>query len=130
VVTLLLVLVALAIVGVVAVLLARDEPVLEDDPVAPPAPAWPPAGPVTAQALVAVGFPVVLRGYRMDAVDRVLDDTSVALAERDERIAQLLRVVAALGGTPPPADATGEAEQREDRAAVATGEAPSAGGSP
>ncbi|MCU0301924.1 MAG: DivIVA domain-containing protein [Candidatus Nanopelagicales bacterium] len=103
-VTLLLGLVALAIVSGLAVLLARDAPVLDDDPVATPPPAWPPAGPVTAEALGEVGFPVVLRGYRMDVVDRVLDDAATALAERDDRIAQLLRVVAAMGGTAPEVD--------------------------
>ena len=36
----------------------------------------------------------------MDEVDRVLDDTREALAGRDARIADLQRVVAALGGAP------------------------------
>ena len=36
----------------------------------------------------------------MDEVDRVLDDTREALAARDARIADLQRVVAALGGAP------------------------------
>jgi DivIVA domain-containing protein len=47
------------------------------------------AGPVDAEALAAVQFPVVVRGYRMDAVDAVLDRLGTELAERDARIAEL-----------------------------------------
>jgi DivIVA domain-containing protein len=46
-------------------------------------------GPVDAEALAAVRFPVVVRGYRMDVVDAVLDTLGAALAERDARIAEL-----------------------------------------
>jgi DivIVA domain-containing protein len=46
-------------------------------------------GPVDAGALAAVSFPVVVRGYRMDAVDAVLDRLGAELAERDARIAEL-----------------------------------------
>jgi DivIVA domain-containing protein len=46
-------------------------------------------GPVDAAALAGVQFPVVVRGYRMDAVDAVLDRLGAALAERDARIAEL-----------------------------------------
>ncbi len=98
--TLLLVLVALVIVGGVVVLLARDQPVLPDEPPIAAPSTWPGPDALTPGALVEVGFPVVLRGYRMDEVDRVLDDASVALAQRDARIEALLTVVAALGGTP------------------------------
>jgi DivIVA domain-containing protein len=44
---------------------------------------------VDAAALAGVQFPVVVRGYRMDAVDAVLDRLGAALAERDARIAEL-----------------------------------------
>jgi DivIVA domain-containing protein len=82
------------------VLLARDQPVLPDEPPIAAPSTWPGPDALTPGALVEVGFPVVLRGYRMDEVDRVLDDASVALAQRDARIEALLTVVAALGGTP------------------------------
>jgi len=59
-----------------------------------PVPAPLAAGPVDADALAAVQFPVTLRGYRMDAVDEVLDRLGAELAERDARIAELI--------TPPP----------------------------
>ncbi len=47
------------------------------------------AGPVTAEDLGEVRFPVVLRGYRMDAVDALLDRISGEIAARDARIAAL-----------------------------------------
>ncbi len=46
-------------------------------------------GPVVAADLDGLRFPVVLRGYRMDAVDAVLDRLGTELAARDERIAEL-----------------------------------------
>jgi DivIVA domain-containing protein len=46
-------------------------------------------GPVGAAELGEVRFPVVLRGYRMDAVDAVLDRVGAELAARDARIAEL-----------------------------------------
>lgn len=95
--TALLVVVAMAVVAGVAVLVARDRPLLEDDPVGAPALDWEPGSPVGAQDLAEVRFSVALRGYRMEQVDRVLADTQTALAERDARIAQMSRVVAALG---------------------------------
>lgn len=48
-------------------------------------------GPVVAADLEALRFPVVLRGYRMDAVDAVLDRLGTELAERDARIEELER---------------------------------------
>jgi DivIVA domain-containing protein len=110
--TLLLVLVALVIVGGVLVLLVRDQPVLADDAPHPPPSTWPGADAATPQALAEVGFPVVLRGYRMDEVDRVLDDAAVALAQRDARIETLLQVVATLGGEPATASQGGAGEAR------------------
>jgi DivIVA domain-containing protein len=88
-VTLLLVVVGIAIVAGVAVLVARDRPVLEADAVDPRALRWPPDGPVTPASLAEARFTVALRGYRMDEVDRVLDDARAALVERDRRGAEL-----------------------------------------
>jgi len=101
-VTLLLVAVGIAIVVVVAVLVARDRPVLEDDPVDARRLDWPPDDPLTPAALADARFTVALRGYRMDEVDRVLDDARAALAARDERIADLEEVIAVMR-TPAPA---------------------------
>lgn len=94
----LFVVVAIAVVAGVAVLVVRDRPLIADDPVGSRALAWPPGAEVDPQDLAEVRFAVVLRGYRMDEVDRVLDDTREALAGRDARIAELQHVVAALGG--------------------------------
>jgi DivIVA domain-containing protein len=88
-VTLLLVTIGIAIVAGVAVLVARDRPVLEADPVDPRALRWPPQGPVTPASLAEARFTVALRGYRMDEVDRVLDDARDALEKRDRRVAEL-----------------------------------------
>jgi DivIVA domain-containing protein len=46
-------------------------------------------GTLDAAALAEVRFPVVLRGYRMEAVDAVLDRVGAELAARDARIAEL-----------------------------------------
>jgi DivIVA domain-containing protein len=96
----LFVVIALVVVAGVAVLVVRDRPLIADDPVGSRALAWPPPDGIGPQDLADVRFAVALRGYRMDEVDRVLDDTREALAERDARIADLHRVVAALGGAP------------------------------
>lgn len=87
---LLLTVVAIAVVAVVAVLVARDQPLIQDDASATRALRWPPDGPVQSGDLADVRFTVALRGYRMDEVDRVLDDLRVVLAERDAQIARLL----------------------------------------
>jgi DivIVA domain-containing protein len=97
----LFVVLAMAVVAGVAVLVVRDRPLITDDPVGSRALAWSARDGVHPQDLAAVRFAVVLRGYRMDEVDRVLDDTREALADRDARIADLQGVVVALGGTPP-----------------------------
>ena len=86
----LFVLIALVVVGAVAVLIARDRPLIDDDPGRARALRWPPDEPVSAADLAEVRFTVALRGYRMDEVDRVLDDAREALAERDHRIAELV----------------------------------------
>ena len=105
--TLLLVCVAIAVVAGVAVLVARDRPVL-DDPVDARQLDWPPEGrDLRPDDLGGARFTVAVRGYRMDEVDRVLDDAAAALAERDRRIAEL-----ELGEVEAPyeADAGGEAD--------------------
>lgn len=48
-----------------------------------------PAGQIDPSHLESVRFAVVLRGYRMDHVDEVLDRLRLELSERDERIAEL-----------------------------------------
>jgi len=108
-VTTLLVVVAIAIVGAVVVLVVRDRPLIEDDPVGSRALQWSGAQDMTSHDLAEVRFTVALRGYRMEQVDRVLDDTRAALSERDARIVELQRVVAVLG---------------RDRARVPAGEPP------
>ncbi len=97
----LFVVLAMAVVAGVAVLVVRDRPLISDDPVGSRALDWSVRNGVRPQDLAAVRFAVVLRGYRMDEVDRVLDDTREALADRDARIADLQGVVAALGGSAP-----------------------------
>ena len=51
----------------------------------------PPVDPNSADldALSAAVFPVCVRGYRMDAVDAVIDRLSAEIAARDARIAEL-----------------------------------------
>jgi DivIVA domain-containing protein len=96
----LFVVIAVLVVAGVAVLVVRDRPLITDDPVGSRLLAWPPEAEIGPQDLAAVRFAVALRGYRMDEVDRVLDDTRQALADRDARIADLEQAVAALGGAP------------------------------
>ena len=110
--TLLLVVVGIAIVAGVAVLALRDQPVIEDDPVRGRALHWPPDGPITPDSLAGVRFTVALRGYRMDEVDRVLDDATAALAQRDLRIAELER---ALGAEPAQPFGTNPEQDPPDR---------------
>ncbi len=101
----LFVVVAIAIVGVVAVLVARDRPLIEPDPVGGRPLDWADRDGVSATSLSRVRFAVALRGYRMEQVDRVLEDTRAALAGRDARIAELQRVIGALRPDPAVADA-------------------------
>ena len=81
-------------------LVVRDRPLIDDDPVGSRTLVWAPQDGVAPQDLADVRFAVALRGYRMEEVDRVLDDTREALADRDARIADLQHVVAALGAVP------------------------------
>lgn len=96
----LFVVVAIVVVAGIAVLVVRDRPLIAEDPVGSRALAWSTQDGVSPQDLAEVRFAVALRGYRMEEVDRVLDDTREALVERDARIADLRRVVAVLGGAP------------------------------
>lgn len=83
------VLVALAVVAAAAVLLAGGGPELPEDP-APGRPLdWPADGRATAGDLDRVRFGVTLRGYRMDQVDRVLDDMRRTLAEQERQLVEL-----------------------------------------
>ncbi|MCQ1999347.1 DivIVA domain-containing protein [Arthrobacter zhaoxinii] len=98
--TLLLVFLAIAVLGLAAVFgIGRLRPassgtavlntvqgLAEPDPRLPPVllPEHPAAGDVAR-----LRFPVALRGYRMDQVDAVLDRLAAALAERDARIREL-----------------------------------------
>ncbi len=111
----LFVVVAMAIVAAVAVLVARDRPLLAEDPVRGRPLRWDAAAGVDDQDLADVRFAVVLRGYRMSEVDRVLADTREALVARDAQLAELRRVVAALGG---------HREERSTDAAAGTGADP------
>jgi DivIVA domain-containing protein len=96
----LLVVVAIVVVAGVAVLVARDRPLISDDPVGSRALNWSAQDGVQPRDLAEVRFAVALRGYRMEEVDRVLDDAREALAGRDARIADLQRLVTALGDAP------------------------------
>lgn len=49
---------------------------------------------LVATDVAALRFGMTLRGYRMDEVDHVLDRVQVELDERDERVAELQRVLA------------------------------------
>ena len=114
----LFVVVAVAIVGAVAVLVSRDRPLIEPDPVGGRSLDWSDQDGVSGTSLSEVRFAVALRGYRMEQVDRVLDDTRAALAGRDARITDLQRVIAelradAVGG----ARLTGAADTPADVAA-------------
>ncbi len=80
--------VAVLIVAGVVLLIARDRPILDQDETQRPQD-WPPADPVGPQDIQSARFEVVVRGYRMEQVDRVLSDAAAALAQRDAEIARL-----------------------------------------
>lgn len=48
-----------------------------------------PEGPLRAEDLTAVRFPSAIRGYRMDAVDEVLDRIAGELAAKDAELGDL-----------------------------------------
>lgn len=113
----LFVVLALAVVAGVAVLVARDRPLIDDDPVGARPLRWSGSQGVGPLDLADVRFTVALRGYRMDQVDRVLDDTQRALSERDARILDLQQLVEALRQPAPdrhPGPALGPAAEVPD----------------
>jgi DivIVA domain-containing protein len=87
-VNLLFVLMALALLGAVAlVAVGRGDAMTDARP--DRAPMGLPEGPLRAEDLECLRFSGALRGYRMDQVDAVLDRLRDELAARDERIAEL-----------------------------------------
>lgn len=54
-----------------------------------------PAGPLSPRDLDRLRFPLVLRGYRMQEVDRALSRLQQELVERDEELQALRRQLAA-----------------------------------
>jgi DivIVA domain-containing protein len=108
-VSLFLLLVALALVGVVAaVAVGRVRGGLDE-----PASSRPyrplPEGPLGPSDVDAVRFSLGLRGYRMDEVDAVLGRLRDALADRDAELAGLRRRVAELASEAPASDQDGTA---------------------
>ncbi|MEN3538414.1 hypothetical protein AAH991_25105 [Microbispora sp. ZYX-F-249] len=83
------------IVCVVMVSLGRGGEMAEFPPDAPPLD-LPAAGQVTPADLIALQLPIGLVGYSTQAVDETLHRVSVALGERDTRIAVLEQRVAEL----------------------------------
>ena len=104
-------------------LVARDRPLIEPDPVGGRPLDWADQDGVSTTSLAQVRFAVALRGYRMEQVDRVLDDTRAALAGRDARIAELQRVVGALRPDAATADDPVPDAATADDPVVATGNA-------
>lgn len=85
----------LVVIGVVLLTAGKADP-LEPEPVARGLTGTD-ADIGSPDQIAAIRFPVVLRGYRMDDVDTVLDRLSRELADRDTEI-ERLRVVAAAPG--------------------------------
>jgi DivIVA domain-containing protein len=101
-VTLVLLLVALVVAGVVAaVAVGRVPGGLEEPTTSRPSRALP-DGPLAADDLDRVRFSLGLRGYRMDEVDALLDRVRDEVAARDARVAEL---TARLGAATSPGDA-------------------------
>ena len=86
----LFVVVAIAIVGAVAVLVARDRPLIEPDPVGGRPLDWSDQDGFSVKSLSEVRFSVALRGYRMEDVDDVLRHLAAQLevAEADSAAAE------------------------------------------
>jgi DivIVA domain-containing protein len=118
------VLLAILVLGGVAVVAAgRGEGLPPADPDRPDL-ALPPEGPLVRSDVDQVRFSVGLRGYRMDEVDDVLDRLALDLEARDERIALLEREVAAAAAVPEPEPAaTGAAAPDADLAGGAPAQA-------
>lgn len=87
--TLLFVTLAVLVIAVVAVLIVRDEPILEAATV-PSGPVWQvDDAPLTVERIRNARFAIALRGYRMDQVDEVLEHACSAISQRDVRISDL-----------------------------------------
>lgn len=98
--TLVVLLVALAVVGVTAAVVAGGLGAGMPAPVTGPPPAALPAGRLGAADVDPLRFRLVLRGYRMDEVDAVLARLREELALREAEADELRRVrpPAAVGG--------------------------------
>ena len=79
----------LAVLFVAALVATRDGELLVDAPRDRADLDLPVGGPVGADDLERVRFPMALRGYRMQEVDDLLDRVVAELRERDDRIAEL-----------------------------------------
>ncbi|MGW5266844.1 hypothetical protein ACWEQG_38215 [Microbispora sp. NPDC004025] len=104
------------IVCVVMVSLGHGGEMAEFPPDAPPLD-LPAAGQVTPADLIALQLPIGLVGYSTQAVDETLHRVSVALGERDTRIAVLEQRVAELSYARPQVrqeTRQAEAEQTDD----------------
>ena len=85
------VLLAIVVVAGIAVVAAGRGTGLEPAATDRPGPWLPADRSMRPEDLDAVRFSVVVRGYRMDEVDAVLDRLRAELADRDRRIADLER---------------------------------------
>ncbi len=87
--SILILLVALAVVGVTAVVaVGRGDGLSDPEPDRAPYGTLPP-GDVDRAALDRLRFSLGFRGYRMDEVDAVLDRVAAELDAKNERIAEL-----------------------------------------
>ena len=126
--TLVVLLVALAVVGVTAAVVAGGLGAGMPAPVGGPPPAALPPGRLRAADVDPLRFRLVLRGYRMDEVDAVLARLREELALREAEVDELrpARPSAGLGGPwqvgrpAPPADATTAAAATSDGPPVGT----------
>ena len=100
--SLVLLLLAVAVVGVVVAVAAGRAPAGMPAPVGSSPHRPLPLRELVPEDLDDVRFSVALRGYRADEVDAVLDRLRTELSERDRRLAELGAAVAA-GGLPAPA---------------------------
>ncbi|MBO4272513.1 hypothetical protein [Microbispora triticiradicis] len=114
-----LVIAGLAVIAcVVMVSLGHGGEMAEFSSDAPPL-GLPAAGQLTPTDLMTLRLPIALVGYSTHAVDETLNRVSIALAERDTRIAVLEQRVAELAHGQPPArdaadDKTGKTEDKTE----------------